>query len=232
MVFPYSGTFYSCRAYVDEWYQDCLRKERRDNPFSEDERYLVTGYLARQVWDSIIQFLDKPTQCMNWMKDVANIMSDKSYPISWVTPSGFPVLQHYRGFKHTDVKTKISGKATWVHYRGETDRLCKRSQRNAISPNFVHSLDSTLLTKSVVEANKQGIFDFAMIHDSFGTHSNKCELFGKILREQTKLIFSVDLLNQFREGLLQSHDDIELPDIPEYGAFDIDSVVDSKYFFS
>lgn len=232
MVFPYSGTFYSCRAYVDEWYQDCLRKERRDNPFSEDARYRVTGYLARKVWDSIIEFLDKPTQCMNWMKEVANIMSDKSYPISWVTPSGFPVLQHYRGFKHTDVKTKISGKATWVHYRGETDRLCKRSQRNAISPNFVHSLDSTLLTKSVVEASRQGIYDFAMIHDSFGTHSNKCELFGKILREQTKLIFSVDLLKQFREGLLKSHDDIELPEIPDYGDFDVGSVIASKYFFS
>ena len=114
MVFPYSGTFYSCRAYVDEWYQDALRKERRNNPFTEDERYRVTGYLARIVWDSIIEFLDKPTQCMNWLKQVADIMSSKSYPISWVTPSGFPVLQHYRGFKHTDVKTKISGKTTYV----------------------------------------------------------------------------------------------------------------------
>ena len=212
--------------------KDCLRKERRANPFDERLRYRVTGYLARHVWESIIEVLDKPTQCMNWLKSVADLMSDKSYPISWVTPSGFPVFQHYKGFRHTDVKTKISGKATWVHYRGETDRLCKRSQRNAISPNFVHSLDATLLTKSVNEANKQGIYDFAMIHDSFGTHSNKCELFGKILREQTSLIFSLDLLTEFRDGLLQSHPDLEIPDIPEYGQFDPSCVVDSPYFFS
>ena len=65
MVYPYGGTFYSCRAYVDEWYQDCLRKEKRTNPFSEDLRYRVTGYLARHVWDGINEVLDKPTQCMN-----------------------------------------------------------------------------------------------------------------------------------------------------------------------
>ena len=232
MVFPYGGTFYSCRAYVDEWYQDTLRKQRKDNPFEENLRYRVTGYLSRHVWESIIEVLDKPTKCMNWLKEVADIMSERSCPIKWTTPSGFPVQQHYKGFRHTDVKTKISGKATWVHYRGETDRLCKRSQRNAISPNYVHSLDATLLTKSVNEANRQGIYDFAMIHDSFGTHSNKCELFSKILREQTKLIFSVDLLKEFREGLLQSHNDLELPDIPEYGTFDPSTVVDSPYFFS
>jgi DNA-directed RNA polymerase len=34
MVFPYGGTFYSCRDYVDDWYQDTLRKTKCDNPFS------------------------------------------------------------------------------------------------------------------------------------------------------------------------------------------------------
>ena len=232
MVWPYGGTFYSCRAYVDEWYQDCLRKERRQNPFSEDLRYRVTGYLARHVWDSINEVLDRPKQCMDWLQQVADIMSDQRKSIAWTTPTGFPVLQDYKAFSHQDVKTKLSGKATWVHFRGTTDRLCKRSQRNGISPNFVHSLDSALLAKSVIEANKQGIYDFAMIHDSFGTHSNNCPLFAKILREQTSSIFTLDLLRDFRAELLSADETLEIPEPPEYGSFDPSTVVDSTYFFS
>ena len=232
MVYPYGGTFYSCRAYVDEWYQDCLRKEKRNNPFTEKDRYKVTGYLAKHVWASINEVLDKPKQCMDWLKKVSDILSEERLDISWVTPSGFPVLQSYKTFTSKDVKTKISGKATWVRYHGQTDKLCKRSQRNGISPNFVHSLDATLLTKSVIKANELGVYDFAMIHDSFGTHTNNCDLFAKVLRDETFFIFSVDLLHEFKRMLLCANENLELPDIPAYGKFDISEVIDSDYFFS
>ena len=231
MVYPYGGTFYSCRAYVDEWYQDTIRKSKITNPFSEDLRYRVTGYLAKLVWNSINEVLDKPTQCMNWLKKVSEICTENNLNIEWTTPTGFHVLQDYKTFSHQDVKTKLSGKATWVHFRGQTDRLCKRAQRNGISPNFVHSLDASLLTKSVIAANKEGIYDFAMIHDSFGTHTNNCEKFAKILREQTFLLFSVDLLGDFRRKLLR-HEEIQLPELPDYGNFDVTEVLHSKYFFS
>ena len=231
MVYPYGGTFYSCRAYVDEWYQDTIRKGKVNNPFSEELRYKVTGYLAKHVWESINEVLDKPTQCMNWLKKASEIFTENNLSIEWTTPTGFPVLQDYKAFSHQDVKTKLSGKATWVHFRGQTDRLCKRAQRNGISPNFVHSLDASLLTKSVIAANKEGIYDFAMIHDSFGTHTNNCEKFARILREQTFLLFSVDLLGDFRRKLLR-HEEIQLPELPEYGNFDVTEVLHSKYFFS
>jgi DNA-directed RNA polymerase len=232
MVYPYGGTFYSCRAYVDEWYQDCLRKEKRTNPFSEDLRYRVTGYLARHVWDGINEVLDKPTQCMNWLRHVSEICTDNNIPINWITPTGFPVFQNYKTYSSQSVKTKISGQATWVKFRNQQDRLCRRQQRSGISPNFVHSLDAALLTKSVIEANKQGIYDFAMIHDSFGTHSNNCDLFGKILREQTSLIFNLDLLRDFRAQLLSANEGLEIPEPPDYGTFDPKEVVNSTYFFS
>ena len=232
MVFPYGGTFYSCRAYVDEWYQDCIRKEGRQNPFSEVLRHQVTGYLARHVWDSIHLVLDKPTQCMNWLKEVSAICTDSEVPINWTTPTGFPVCQDYKASAKRAVKTKLGGKATWVRFEVDNDNLCKRSQKNGISPNFVHSLDASLLTRSVIEANKQGIYDFAMIHDSFGTHSNNCDLFGKILREQTSLIFDVDLLREFRSELLRSNEELVLPEPPEYGVFDPNEVINSTYYFS
>jgi len=232
MVWPYGGTFYSCRAYVDEWYQDCIRKEQRTNPFSEDLRYKVTGYLAKLVWEAINETLDKPKQCMEWLQGIANLMSDKKLSIEWKTPSGFPVLQDYKGYTSKSVNTKISGRATYVCFRQEKDKLCRRSQRNGISPNFVHSLDATLLTKSVIEAHKEGVYDFAMIHDSFGTHSNNCEKFARILRAQTFSIFSVDLLRDLRAQLLASDETLDIPEPPEYGDFDPSEVLASTYFFS
>ena len=169
---------------------------------------------------------------MNWLKKCAEIMVENNVPIKWITPTGFPVLQDYMQFSTQEVKTKIGDKATHVSFRVGNDRKCKRSNRNGISPNFVHSLDAALLTRSVIKANEHGIYDFAMIHDSYGTHSNNCEIFSKILREECLSLFSVDLLRDFKVQLQSLNENIQLPDIPEYGNFDVEEVISSKYFFS
>lgn len=232
MVFPYGGTFYSCRAYVDEWYQDKLKSKRVTNPFSEMERYTVTGYLSKLTWQSINEVLDKPTQCMTWLKQVAKLIAKTNQGIQWTTPTGFPVQQDYKKTIAQTVTTKLGGQGTHIKWHAESDEISSKKAQQGISPNFVHSLDASALTKSVIKANEEGIYDFAMIHDSYGTHANKCDVFSKVLRESYYELFSVDLLQDFLRQVTIQHPHIDFPEIPTYGNADISQVLQSKYFFS
>ena len=56
-----------------------------------------------------------------------------------------------------------------IRIRSTTNKVDKRRQANGISPNFVHSLDATVMLLTVAYAKQKGIVDFAMVHDSFGT---------------------------------------------------------------
>ena len=233
MVFPYGGTFYSCRAYIDEWYQDTLRKKQKVNPFTENDRYKVTGYLAKLAWKAVHDVLDKPTQCMNWLRECASIVAKDGHAIEWETPTGFPVKQSYFGFTNQEVKTSIGGSATYVSFRKEDAKISVKKAKQGISPNFVHSLDASLLTKSVIAANKEaGVYDFAMIHDSYGTHSTKCEEFSRLLRNECYKMFKNDLLEDFVLQLQTQYPHLAFPLIPEYGTLDASDVKGSQYFFS
>ena len=232
MVYPYGGTFYSCRAYVDEWYQDRLRKEQATNPFGEGERYKVTGYLSKHVWRSIHEVFDRPTKCMKYLQEVAKVLTRAGKDVTWVSPTGFPVLQHYTKQVSKSVSTQISGEATWVNFRDSTDELSLARAKQGISPNFVHSIDASILAKTVIEANARGIWDFSCIHDSFGTHSNKSQDLADAIRKSASDIFSVDLLEELDNSLRHSNPELEFPELPEYGTFDPTTVKHSQYLFS
>ena len=233
MVWPYGGTFYSCRDYVDGWYQDTLRKTRCANPFSEEERYKVTGYLSKLTWASINEVLDKPKDCMQWLQSCAKTLAEHGKPASWVTPSGFPVLQEYHKTTSQHVRTKIGGQATYIKWYKDDEDISARKQKSGISPNFVHSLDASCLTKTVIACNKQkGIYDFAMIHDSYGTHCTECDGLSRILREEYFKVFEVDQLANFKHQLSEAHPEVDFPALPEYGNADLAEVMRSEYFFS
>jgi len=232
MVWPYGGTFYSCRDYVDEWYQDTLRKTRCANPFTEDERYKVTGYLSKLTWSSINEVLEKPKDCMNWLQSCAKALAEHGEPVSWTSPSGFPVLQSYKKTTAQNVRTNINGSGTYIKWYKDSDDISPRRQKQGISPNYVHSMDAACLAKTVVECNKLGIYDFAMIHDSYGTHAANCDTLSRILREQYYSVFKVDQLEALLKDLKERYPHIEFPDTPEYGNADLSEVLRSQYFFS
>jgi DNA-directed RNA polymerase len=105
-------------------------------------------------------------------------------------------------------------------------------QKNGVSPNFVHSLDAAALHKTIIKANKEaGIYDFAFIHDSYGTHATGCKALAKSLREVFVDMFSVDLLQDWKHQLEHNTNTV-LPEPPEYGNADISKITDSTYFFS
>ena len=232
MCYSYGLTSYSNRHYISEWYDDQIHGEQRTRPFDDDEKYIAIHVLAKAIWSGIEKVLDKPKECMKWFQECAGILTKAGFPLSWTSPSGFPIHQEYFNYSSKNIKTWISGTISHIRFRENDDTLSSRRQRNGVSPNFVHSLDAAALHKTIIHANKEeSIYDFAMIHDSYGTHATGCEALSKSLRKVFVDTFSVDLLREWKHQLeLQSG--LELPEPPEYGTADISKIKDSTYFFS
>jgi DNA-directed RNA polymerase len=70
-----------------------------------------------------------------------------------------------------------------------------------------------------------------MIHDSFATHSNNCDVLASSIRDSFADMFSKDILASLAEQW-QNNSVEPLPPLPEYGTFDVNTLRDSKYFFS
>ena len=122
-------------------------------------------------------------------------------------------------------------KVSFVKWKEPLSDLDKIRQANGISPNFVHSLDASVAQSTANYAKEHDINSLAMVHDSFATHCNKCDLLGVMIRKSASEIFSTDLLAQFRDEIKQQTKK-ELPDLPPYGSLDPLEVLGSDYFFA
>jgi DNA-directed RNA polymerase len=235
MVVPYSGTRFSCRDYIVEWYEDEIQaRGLRDNrPFTFTWAY--SSYLANIVWDAIQETVVGARAAMEWLREVSSICVEAGRPLRWTTPSGFRVHQSVHTSSELVIRTKI-GKVLKARYaRKETNTLSKRGNANGIAPNYIHSLDASVMTLTTNRAVADGVTSFAMVHDSYATHAAHAPTLARILRETVRDMFARDLLAEFRDEIaagLPPEASAKIPALPKYGALDPSVVEHSPYFFA
>jgi len=219
MVLPYGGTFHSCMDYVL-----AAVHERGTLPYEQQEIHPACNYLAKLVWQSIGEVVVSAKLAMKWLRGVAQAAMRRGEAVSWVTPIGFPVVQHYMQMNSIRIETTLFGKKFQPRLEiPNGDKPARNQQVNGFAPNFVHSLDACALMMTVNRSVDQGITKFAMIHDSFGTTAAKAEQLAKILRQEFINLYEEDSpLKQFETK--------EEP--PFVGGLDLSQVLTSKYFFA
>jgi DNA-directed RNA polymerase len=170
---------------------------------------------------------------MGWLQDCAKVVAKEGLPITWTTPVGFPVVQHYKDFKLRRVKSKMGDSIIKLSLKEELDTIDKSRMASAISPNFVHSMDAAHLSWSVAYASNNGVTHYAMIHDSFGTHAADAEMMGACLRRAFVDMYQENnVLAQFRASLASLvEDDSDIPPVPKMGTLDLECVLESDFFF-
>jgi DNA-directed RNA polymerase len=122
-----------------------------------------------------------------------------------------------------------------MNYREEAEHKNPTEMRNSIAPNFVHSMDASHLMETVRLCLLNALGDFAVIHDSFGTHAARSGEFAQLIREAFILLYDDDILASFVTQLkeqLPPNLAKELPEPPPRGDFDITEVRESEFFFS
>jgi len=193
------------------------------------------SYLAGVLWDSIGQVVIAARVAMDWLKASAKVAAKGDMPVSWTTPAGFPVLQEYRESIAERIRAHVGGRAMDISRNVEGTKLDSRRQALGISPNFIHSCDAAHLMLTVCTALENGIADFAMIHDSYGTHAADTDVLAASLRAAFNEQYSREVLTDFRNELadqLPAEVAVELPELPPNGDLDLSLVEKSLYFFA
>lgn len=231
MVLPYGGTIASCKDYV----RAALREGgHRFDPERETE-------IATLVWNSIGDVVVAARDGMAFLRKMASAMSKKKEHVSWVAPSGWPVLQQYFDLKRSTLNLKMFGRRIrYVTYEPKMDTVDGRRSGQGLPPNFVHSLDAAALVGMVDLALDQGISQFAVVHDSFGTLACDMDMLGACIRTSFVDMYEKhDVLEELRERVYQTiaatrknATPVTLEQTPSKGKLDIHGVLESPFFFA
>jgi len=222
MCEPYGITFYGIQRYLkEEGHLDWVDRDKRGGAIVE---------LARAIKASLDVSLAGPNSGKQFLKDAVAEASDKNKHVVWVTPSGFKVVHYYnRQQKRRSLASLFNKKELTFYVR--TDDVSPREAVQAISPNFIHSIDAAHMFLTIDRMVRAGIYDLCFIHDSYGCHPNDVGMMRDIIRETFVDIHKENLLEVFKQGV-ETQLGIKLPSVPDRGDLDITDVLNSDYFFA
>lgn len=235
MTKPYAATLYSCKAYIGEWLHDELDRRRATGqsiPFSEV--WAPSMWLAKMVHQTIDQVVPGVAALMKWLQKVSDICVENETAISWTAPSGFWVRQYYPAWKKEEVRCAIGPKVRVHKMNIEDNKMSRRANRNGITANFVHSLDSSIMVWSTNRCHDlHGIDVFSWIHDQAATLAPNVGKMQNEIKQSAIEVFSMDILGGFKkeiDALLPKG--VSVPEPPARGDFDLHRLRSAQYFFA
>lgn len=261
MTFPYSSEQFGFRQHLIEdlmkpLEDQVLSGDIPSHPFGEDHGKAAATYLAAHIWAAVNRVVSKAAEGMRFLQKCAQAMAHEGKPLTWTTPVGFPVLHKYEEwdvkrvamFLHDrSVPVVEATSSDKVTDRGEVlkkvvcnlrtspkGRIIKDRQRNAVAPNFIHSLDASHLMLCTLEANRQGIHDLLLIHDSFSTHACNTRQYQGIIKQTfVEMYENNDVFGDFYNTVIASLSNLDkLPVPPNRGNLDLSETLKSDYAFS
>lgn len=247
MTLPYGSTYSSCLEYVgEEVYPKLLEAGADEKSISK-----IIRYTASKVWEAIPQVVQKAREGMDYLQRLARQVGKQALPVTWTTPTGFPVQQSYYeqiGERislatggHIVLKNNVpiwqtEGEQIQVTFATSEKHINLNRQISGIAPNFIHSLDSSHLMMSVLAAKEQGITDFALIHDSLGTHAGNTEQFAQIIRECFYRLYAendpLEMITNHLVSQIPAEARKKLPEMPTKGVLDVNDILNAQYLFA
>lgn len=224
MTQVYGSTFGTCRKSIIEY---CLDKQ-----IFEGQEYDHADYAAHLVWDGIGDVVVKAKEAMDWLrKSAGTLMKEGAEYITWLAPTGFRVVQVYDKHKTMQVQAHIGKKVRLrVPDPDNVEGPDKMRHRNALPPNFIHSIDSSHMAFVSVRLAEEikhlsGHVFMHFIHDDFGVLPKHAVMLSRIIREEFVKMHEGYSLDDFKAGYPF------LSNPPEKGDLDIKCVLNSVNFF-
>lgn len=239
------------RGFGDQLIEDLMQPLRKavaygqipEHPFGDKrEQERMARWLAKVNYSAVQSVITSASQGMDYLCAYAHKVAKENKPISWTSPSGFPVVQKYTKFTGKRVQIFLYDREAKIRKRTrfnliEEDEFAYDTKKsaNGVAPNFVHSLDAAHMQLTVLLAKDNGIEDFFLIHDSFATCAADTWKFYHCVRKafvdmyKDQCVFE-NFENEVRQQLDNPNED--LPEIPPKGDLDIEGILDSEYCFS
>ena len=234
MCLPYSLTQYSCRQYLQDHVEKEFKERGVQHKFGRD-LFKATNYLTPVVWEAINEVILGAKKIMKFLKEVSRLVASENLPVCWTTPKplNFPVQMMCYKKESKRVKTKMGDSIIKLSIQSDTEQIDTRKTAQSICPNFIHSLDASVLQLAVVKAKEKGVTNFSLIHDSFGCVATDVPLLSEAIREAFCEVYEQDVLTNFAKemkDMLSPKNLKKFPNIPERGDLDLSLVKQSVFF--
>lgn len=239
MTFGYGSKKYGFSNQLKEYLRGLPEREEIEEQFTDKDGKLRIGkacdLMSGLIWEALRDVIVSAFDGMAWLQKATRGISSENKPVVWTVPvTGFQVKQWYTDAIKRQVRTVLHGKVycPFIYEKGK--RIDSRKQGNAISPNLIHSFDAAVLMMTVLAAKEQGIRQFSMIHDSYGTVPTDCAKLARVCREEfVRFYTGQDVLALIGDELRSQWDDpSEFPTAPQRGSLDVTQILQSPYFFA
>jgi DNA-directed RNA polymerase len=219
---------------------DFVIDKKTGKKIGKDAGHAAAKYIAGIVYETIVELVKKPAEAMGFLQDCARALAHEGKPLRWTTPTGLPWINRYHEPKLQKVKLWLYDKGVKVRKSvllavGSEPEIAKDRAANGVAPNLVHACDAAHLMLTVNAAVKEGITNIATVHDSFGCLAPQAARFNAIIREQMVEMYQRDIL---AEVLASAKHDLtvanwhRLPELPDYGKFNLTGVVNAPFAFA
>ena len=195
-----------------------------------EDRGGKAGYLRDCLVLALSETVVSAKEIMLWLQVTALRLAQAGLPFEFRTPTGSLVRQAYHTITSDRIVTLCGRlRAEQAVVDGPLDpKKCAL----AAAPNTIHGFDATHLSMTVNAAVVCGIADFAMIHDSYGTHAANTTRLSAVLRQTFVELYAVDRLQEIADYINGYAPHVQLEPVPVRKTFDIAQVVDAPFFFS
>lgn len=229
MTQPYSvtqrGMYDQLRELFDEAQDD-------GKQFWAGEKWVSIKLLTHLNTQAIYEVVKGAIVGQEYIKEITKNFNLSNKPLVWKTPLfGFPVIQASQKRKKKRLRTQLGH----LHFTYLTDNIDSRKQSSSIAPNFIHSLDATLMMLTVERlAQEYGVISFALIHDSFAVPCTEVKHLNEAVRDSYVELFMSLPLHEWHEQLQAKLPNVKLkhPDEVMLYTLDIQDVWESNYIFS
>lgn len=226
MTFVYGSTLSSSIDYVTE---DMLERSFEPIRNADGEMLVHQGQLAVAVAKALRAAVQTTVPKAAAMMDYLRVaVHQQREPLAWVTPMGLKVLNWVD--KQIDERICIRSMGVkQIVMRRSTDDLDVQKATNSIAPNFVHSMDACHLQMTVLAFNDS----MQLVHDSFACHAADVDRMQQCIRREFHNLYSFNIAD-----LIAKHNPIAAEALaeqgisrPEDGSYNLQSVLDSYFFF-
>lgn len=159
--------------------------------------------LAELIHESLFNSYPNLKNILDYFNSISKAFSSLDIPISWTPPSGAHITQKYLKVKKVKVDVSVGrGKRKKVVLNQKLNEMDNRAQILALNPNYIHSLDSSLVI-SLLSKNHNKLYPLVTIHDCFFVNPNKMLYLVETLQEEFINLFEKEnLLEKFHNDLI------------------------------
>ena len=109
--------------------------------------------MAQIINDQIFVCFPFLNNIYSYFIEISTIATKLCIPLTWITPAGLEITQHYLKRKKKVISISLFGKTKKLVLRDKDSKMDSAKQKQAIIPNIIHSLDATHLNNLIKRAS-------------------------------------------------------------------------------